>query len=52
MNKYFKFTSMVLSIVLCFTAMALGQGTKGSIEGTVTDQAGAVIPGATRDCGC
>ena len=47
MNKYFKFISMVLSIVLCFSAMAFGQETTGSIEGTVNDQAGAAVPGAT-----
>lgn len=47
MNKYFRYVSMVLSVVLCFSAMAFGQGTAGSIEGTVKDQAGAVVPGAT-----
>lgn len=47
MNKHFKFIPMVLSVVLCFTAMALAQGTRGTIEGTVNDQTGATVPGAT-----
>jgi len=33
--------------MLCFAAFAFGQGTGGSIEGTVTDPNGAVIPNAT-----
>lgn len=45
--KNFKFISVALTIVLCFSAIAFGQGTSGSIEGTVTDSTGAVIPGAT-----
>lgn len=47
MNRQFKYTSLVLSFVLCFAAMAFGQATSGSIEGTVTDPAGAIVPGAT-----
>lgn len=47
MNKYFKFTSMVLAIVFCFSAIAFGQETTGNIEGTVTDQAGGRVAGAT-----
>lgn len=38
---------MVLSIVLCFSAMAFGQGRTGDIEVTVLDPNGAVVPGAT-----
>lgn len=39
----------ILALVLCllFAAAAFGQGTTGQIAGTVTDQAGAVIAGAT-----
>lgn len=47
MNKNFKFITLTLSFVLCFAAMAFGQGTSGSIEGTVTDPNGAVVAGAT-----
>ena len=47
MNKNFKFITLVLSFVLAFTAAAFGQATKGNIEGTVTDQNGAVVSGAT-----
>ncbi len=47
MLKNFRFISVALTIVLCFSAIAFGQGTSGSIEGTVKDSTGAVIPGAT-----
>ncbi len=47
MNKNFKFITGVLSLVLCFAAMAFGQKTSGNIEGTVTDPNGAVVAGAT-----
>ncbi|MEO8074458.1 MAG: carboxypeptidase regulatory-like domain-containing protein, partial [Acidobacteriota bacterium] len=46
MNKNFKFISMVLTIVFCFSAMAFGQGTTGSIEGYVKDNNDAIIPNA------
>ena len=46
MNKNFKFISLVLSFMLCFTAVAFGQKTSGNIEGVVTDANGAVIAGA------
>jgi Carboxypeptidase regulatory-like domain/TonB dependent receptor/TonB-dependent Receptor Plug Domain len=45
MNKNFRFMSVAIVFVLCFTAVTFGQGTTGSIEGTVKDQAGAVVPG-------
>ena len=45
MSKNFKFISMVLTIVFCFSAIAFGQSTTGSIEGTITDPNGAVVPG-------
>jgi hypothetical protein len=47
MNKNFRFISMALSLMLCFTAVAFGQKTTGNIEGTVTDPNGAVVPNAT-----
>ena len=47
MNKNFKFISLVLSFMLCFTAIAFGQKTSGNIEGVVTDANGAVVSGAT-----
>lgn len=47
MNKNFRFLSLALSFVLAFAAAAFGQGTVGSIEGTVVDANGAVIPNAT-----
>lgn len=47
MIKYFKLVSMVLTVVLCFSAIAFGQETTGSIEGTIRDAQGAVVPGAT-----
>jgi len=36
-----------MSCILCFAAMAFGQGTGGSIEGNVKDPNGAVVPNAT-----
>jgi hypothetical protein len=47
MNKNFRFISLVLSFTFCFAAVAFGQNTSGSIEGTITDQNGAVVPNAT-----
>jgi hypothetical protein len=47
MNKNFRLISVALSILLCFTAIALGQKTSGTIEGTVTDPNGAVVSGAS-----
>jgi hypothetical protein len=45
--KNFKFMTVVLSFMLAFSAIAFGQRTTGTIEGTITDQTGAVIPGVT-----
>ncbi len=47
MNRHFKFISMVLSIVFCFSAIAFGQETTGNIQGYVKDANGAVVPNAT-----
>jgi hypothetical protein len=43
MNKFFGFIK-VLPFVFLLSAFALGQETTGSIEGTVKDSAGAVVP--------
>ena len=45
-NRLLKIVS-ILSIVLCLTAAAFGQETTGNVEGTVKDQAGAVVPNVT-----
>lgn len=47
MNKYLKFTSLVLTAVFCFSAIAFGQETTGAIEGTIKDPNGANIPNAS-----
>jgi hypothetical protein len=47
MSKNFKLLSLVMSFLLCFTVAALGQETTGSIQGTVKDPSGAVVPGVT-----
>ena len=39
---------LVLAVVLCTPALALAQiGGSGSIQGTIFDPSGAVVPGAT-----
>lgn len=47
MKMNFKFMSLALSFIFCLSAIAFGQGTGGSIQGTVKDPNGAVIPNAT-----
>jgi Carboxypeptidase regulatory-like domain/TonB-dependent Receptor Plug Domain/TonB dependent receptor-like, beta-barrel len=47
MKINFRFMTMVLSFILCFAANGFGQRTTGNIEGIITDQNGAVVPGAT-----
>jgi hypothetical protein len=42
--KNMKFISLMLSIVFCFALTAFGQETTGSMEITVRDAAGAVVP--------
>jgi len=37
---------ILLSLVFCLTAVAIGQETTGNIEGTVKDPSGAVVPSA------
>ncbi|MEJ7847434.1 MAG: TonB-dependent receptor [Pyrinomonadaceae bacterium] len=47
MSQKLKFFTGALSMMLCFAVLAFGQGTGGSIEGTVTDPQGAAVPNAT-----
>ncbi|HKF56447.1 MAG TPA: carboxypeptidase regulatory-like domain-containing protein [Blastocatellia bacterium] len=42
-----RYLNYALSLVLMFGSVAFGQGVRGTIIGQVTDQTGAVIPGAT-----
>jgi hypothetical protein len=39
--------TLILAVMLAFTATAVGQGTTGQISGVVTDQNNAVVSGAT-----
>ncbi|MGI8469739.1 MAG: carboxypeptidase regulatory-like domain-containing protein [Pyrinomonadaceae bacterium] len=45
MTRYFRFCLAVLSLVFCLSAIAFGQRTTGSVEGTIKDEKGAVVPG-------
>lgn len=45
MNKNFKFTFLILSIVLCMASLGFAQETTGIIEITTKDATGAVVPG-------
>src|SRR6476620_4516590 len=47
MKKELRFIKLLLSFVLCLSATAFGQETAGSIEGTVKDSTGAVVPNVT-----
>lgn len=47
MKIYIKFISISLILLLCLAFNMFGQERTGSIEGTVKDPAGAVIPNAT-----
>jgi hypothetical protein len=40
-------TLTLIALALLFTGLALAQGQVGTLSGTVTDPAGAVVPGAT-----
>jgi hypothetical protein len=42
-----KYLLTVSAFVICLSALALGQGTTGSIDGTVKDPNGAVVPNVT-----
>ncbi|HEX6278744.1 MAG TPA: TonB-dependent receptor, partial [Pyrinomonadaceae bacterium] len=47
MKKFLKLITGGFAVSLCFAALAFGQGTTGSIEGTITDRNNAVVPNAT-----
>src|SRR4030095_12229635 len=47
MKINFKLLSGLLATFFAFSAIAFGQGTTGSIEGTVTDPNGGALPNAT-----
>jgi len=47
MIKRLSFAGLLLSLMFGLSAIAFGQQTAGEIQGTVTDAAGAVIPGAS-----
>ncbi len=47
MNKKFTLWFAVSALILCFNMVLLGQETTGSIEVTVKDAQGAVVPNAT-----
>jgi len=47
MIKNFKFSSLVVALVLCLAGATFSQETTGNIEGTITDAQGARVPGAT-----
>jgi hypothetical protein len=47
MKTNFRFMSAVFAFILCFSAVAFGQGQFGSIEGTVVDANNAGIPNAS-----
>src|SRR5215470_15138412 len=42
-----RYLNCALSLLLILGSVAFGQGVRGTIIGQVTDQTGAVIPGAT-----
>jgi hypothetical protein len=44
MKNKIKLITALFSLVFCFSAIALGQETNGSIEGVVKDPTGAVVP--------
>lgn len=44
MKKKFIFINLMLLIILCLSGAVLGQETTGSIEGTIKDATGAVVP--------
>lgn len=46
MKTNFRFLSVALAFILGLSAVGFGQATAGSIEGTVKDANGAVVPGA------
>ncbi|MEZ5426596.1 MAG: TonB-dependent receptor [Pyrinomonadaceae bacterium] len=47
MISKFKFLPLIAALILGLTVIGFGQETTGSIDGTVKDSAGALVPGAT-----
>lgn len=47
MKINFRFASLVLSFMLCFSAVIFGQETTGGIQGIVKDPSDAVVPGVS-----
>lgn len=47
MKKSFTYIALLGSLVLCLSTVVFGQETTGSIEGTVKDAAGALVPNIT-----
>lgn len=45
MSKKFNYLASAFALLLCFSAIAFGQSQTGTIEGTITDPTGAVVPG-------
>ncbi len=45
MSKILKSIVAMLALAFCFSLTAIAQETTGTIEGTITDPAGAVVPG-------
>ena len=45
MSKKFSYLASAFALLICFSAIAFGQATTGTIEGTITDPTGAVVPG-------
>lgn len=45
MTKYLGFCLLTLSLIFCLSAITFGQQTTGSVEGTIKDEKGGVIPG-------
>lgn len=46
MSNTVKMISSMISVILLAAVMAFGQGTTGTVEGTVKDSKGGVVPGA------
>ena len=45
MSRILKSITAIFTLALCFSFTALAQEQTGSIQGTITDPAGAVVPG-------
>src|ERR1044071_1347000 len=47
MSNMLKYALLIVSVFALTSAIVFGQGTTGTIEGTIKDSKGAVVPGAT-----